>query len=536
VNQIRKKLEDRLSSFLTEEISFHKLVGSLIFTSLFLYGMKIFNFLLSIDEEFHSTVTSPDASWIFQGRWGMYLLNAIFFPFAILPVIPISFAILFYSVGTLLIFRLFSPKQGIIDYLCAAISLAFPSLIFIFSFSTISYGIGFGVFTVALAYWFLEQKRYAFDAVAILLFAFSIAIYQSLLLLILSVFFFGILVKSVGLQTKTAPVSARSLFNETKRFGTILFLSLGTYVLIQKLFLLVNDRHIEYIDGFVHDDFLKHPFLIFQKSLQEMSRWIFVGKSGVYLTRLYSLAALMIFCILVVLTKIYKLAATTAIKVSLIFAFFFAIYSPFLLHLLNRGEMPIRTLISLPFTVAAITYLGFQYANRTGKVLIVLFSVFVLFRFSVVVNRYQNATNMALEADRIFATQVMARIDALPLKPGIRYPFEMVGFLSRNTSNVFLKNETIGTSFFEWDQGNPSRAMTFMSLLGYDRLEGASNEKRLELVPLTRSMPMWPAAGSVSIVDRTIILKLGEYSGYQRMLICLANKKDPKCLEDSFAQ
>ncbi|MCJ7695316.1 MAG: glucosyltransferase domain-containing protein [Anaerolineaceae bacterium] len=51
------------------------------------YGFELFNFNLSIDEEVHAFYTNPDV-WIREGRWGIYLMRKIFFPYAILPFMP----------------------------------------------------------------------------------------------------------------------------------------------------------------------------------------------------------------------------------------------------------------------------------------------------------------------------------------------------------------------------------------------------------------------------------------------------------------
>jgi hypothetical protein len=516
--------------FINDEIPFGRLLNSLIITSFFIYGLKIFSFLLSIDEELHATRNTPFMDWIWQGRWGMFLLNKCFFPFAILPVMPISFAIFFYILGTTLLFRLFSSKLTIISYFAVALSLAFPSLIFIFSFSSISYGIGFGVFLVGLAFVAREQRRFRWDCLAAALFCFSIAIYQSLLLLILSIFLLSWVGKSIKRTATERPVDFREILNDSTRFSITMVAACLVYLAIQKFLLFELNLQIQYVDGFFHPaDLLMNPWLIFNKSLVDLFSWLITGRNEVYIDRLTSFSWLIRLCISLVLYKIVRQRSSWVTRLILIFFFVCSIYAPFILHLLNRGEMPARSLIALPFVAATIIYLGFQSSNRSLRILILLMSAFVLFRFGVIDNRYQNATNVALEADRLLANRIIDRMDHLNLPSTTTHPFELVGFLARDKSFIFLKKETLGASFFEWDAGNPGRVISFLKILGYTKLKGLSYQERLSLVPYTKEMPSWPADGSLKTIKGVIVLKLGEYSDYQKFTICEGLNKAPNC-------
>jgi len=52
-----------------------------------------------------------------------------------------------------------------------------------------------------------------------------------------------------------------------------------------------------------------------------------------------------------------------------------------------------------------------------------------------------------------------------------------------------------------------------MSLLGYSNLTPADYGVRKALMPIVQAMPIWPAAGSVRIVDGTILVRLGQEPG-----------------------
>jgi hypothetical protein len=58
------------------------------------HGFELFNFNLTIDEEIHA-FSSQAYTWIAQGRWGMFLLNALLIPHPIIPFVPLFVALVF---------------------------------------------------------------------------------------------------------------------------------------------------------------------------------------------------------------------------------------------------------------------------------------------------------------------------------------------------------------------------------------------------------------------------------------------------------
>ena len=67
---------------------------------------------------------------------------------------------------------------------------------------------------------------------------------------------------------------------------------------------------------------------------------------------------------------------------------------------------------------------------------------------------------------------------------------------------------TGGSSFFEWDGGNPERMIDYMRLIGFTNLVLPTAAERPHL-PLFQTMPVWPAEGSVRLANGIILVKLG---------------------------
>ncbi|RMR10915.1 hypothetical protein ALP90_200000 [Pseudomonas amygdali pv. ulmi] len=64
-------------------------------------------------------------------------------------------------------------------------------------------------------------------------------------------------------------------------------------------------------------------------------------------------------------------------------------------------------------------------------------------------------------------------------------------------------------SFFDWDNGNISRILSYLKIQGYPNLYAADDNTRKTLKPVFMSMPAWPAPGSVIKINDTYLVKLG---------------------------
>ena len=60
----------------------------------------------------------------------------------------------------------------------------------------------------------------------------------------------------------------------------------------------------------------------------------------------------------------------------------------------------------------------------------------------------------------------------------------------------------------------------FLQLMGYPVLRPLPVQDRAKLIPVSAEMTIWPATGSVMIVDDVVIVKFGPYSAMQRQDIC----------------
>ncbi len=109
---------------------------------------------------------------------------------------------------------------------------------------------------------------------------------------------------------------------------------------------------------------------------------------------------------------------------------------------------------------------------------------------------------------------------------------DVIGYYERSETSITPKIETIGASFFEWDQGNVYRIVYFLNLLGYSDLRAMPPERRGDFTQIGNAMPTWPENGSILIVDDSVLVKFGPYSYAQIQYIC-SERNIPNFCESS---
>ena len=103
-------LDLKILSYLQKNLS---VILLLVVIALAAYGFELFNFTLTIDEEYASLFTGLEDWKLSIGRWGNYLLGALI-PMAIIPFVPLSLALIFQIIAVLLILDTFQicDKKG----------------------------------------------------------------------------------------------------------------------------------------------------------------------------------------------------------------------------------------------------------------------------------------------------------------------------------------------------------------------------------------------------------------------------------------
>ena len=124
---------------------------------------------------------------------------------------------------------------------------------------------------------------------------------------------------------------------------------------------------------------------------------------------------------------------------------------------------------------------------------------------------YQARTSVVQQQDQALAAQLQRDI-LHHLPPHVPQPVRLdFGGLKRPAliyPEVF--STTGGYSFFEWDQGHPERMVRYLNLLGYGPYQHVYVHEHEALKQVYRTMPTWPAEGSIRIIDDIIAVKLSD--------------------------
>lgn len=491
----------------------------------FIYGMELFGFNLSIDEELWGEATEREQlhlHWLRSGRWFWYLLSGWVIPYPIVPTFPLALGLATYLLGCFLILSLWQPRFSLDHILAGLVLLAYPTLIFVLSYS-MNYGVGLGFLFVAVGMT-LQMSRGSPGSLILAggFYALALASYQSLIFVAPTIFLVANLKFALSRSAADLPLS-RYFLRQGVRLCLALLIGVLLYYGVWKLLLWLSREAPEYIlDTYWHPEaLLKHPSRIFHRVYQYMLGVYVSGDADFYIDPIRSLPMLLLLSTAALGFAIARARLGRAEKFLCLFLLLCLYWVPFLLHFINNGEMPVRSLVSLPLVVAGILYLGLANAGGLWKRLLQIVSLFAILEFSIIDLRLQNATHLALEADRAFGARLLERIDqAVARNKETPWFIEFVGYHAFPETSLRVKREHIGASFFAWDMGNTYRMTAFLKVLGLRKLYPAPEEKRRTLMPMTAGLTIWPDEGSVRVIGDTVVVKLGDYSQGQLELLC----------------
>ncbi|MBI5293986.1 MAG: glucosyltransferase domain-containing protein [Chloroflexi bacterium] len=505
-----------LQAYLSENVV---LIFALAAVALAAYGFELFNFNITIDEEAHATYSVPTLDWIRQGRWGMYLLTRYLIPYTIIPFVPLFVALLFHLAAILLLLRSWRVQSRLEQLAVGTVAMAFPLMAYIYSFSTINFGVGIGLFCIALSVYIFDRASGMRRLLAFVPATFAIAIYQVFIPALVGAYLVYIL--SVELRAKKAvPVNLIMI-------AGVHVLAVIVYYLLHQFAILVAfpaSPYYTYIaDQFNISYLIAHFSEVTDRVFISTMMPVYFGGEKAYSLENGAIGALMVVSLAGLFINILR---TTAIsygrKVFLIALSLGLLILPFGIGLLTQGLILYRSLVALPVVISGVVMLGMLNSPGIFRKLVALLTVYCVFQFVMSANHLSAASHLSLQADRSLATTLIGRIEEAQTQAGgrdLRY-MEIVGYYDRPSTNLIPEMETLGMSYFEIAEGNVNRILLFLQTLGYSGLEPLPLARQAQLVDLAESMPVWPDGGSVRVVDDVVLVKFGHYSATQKRIIC----------------
>jgi len=503
----------RLESFIRQNLS---LVICLLIVTVVVYGFELFNFNLTIDEEVHATFTGPTTDWLMQGRWGMYVLNRILLPFSVIPFVPLSLALLFHISAIVLLVNIWGNQSRLEKIITGTICLAYPGIAYVYTFSTINYGIGFGFLCCALSLWLFVKQRDSKWYYAIIPATFATSIYQGMIPAIIAVF----LVYFIFLfLTESTPTG--------KKVGKFIIVILAAIILSQLIQLilikLTSLTESSYVSNYFNFQAITENAWQILKNLLHTMVQVYTGDKTIYSLQIWALELLLILSAVGFITKIFLSKVSNPRKLTAFLLYVALIMTPFLSGVLMNGYYAMRFLVALSFVIPGIIALGVSIKSSPYRLLLSIAAVFCLLQFAMTTNHLFGSSHLALQSDRLLGERLIERIDQamdeVNRQGAVKY-IEIIGYYDYPESDLIVEKETFGASFFQWDEGNVWRVIMFLDTLGYDQLTALPSGRRSSFINVATAMPDWPADGSVKVEEDTVILKFGPYSNLQKFSIC----------------
>jgi len=490
-------------------------IFALAFAALCTYGFELFNFNITIDEEIHASYPGIVSDWVPMGRWGMYLLNRLLFPHTtVIPFVPLFFGLVFHVGAILLMLSAWNVKLIKDQILVGFIGITFPTMAYMYSFSIINYGIGFGYFCIGLSLFVYAKNNNRARFVSILPAALAIAIYPGFIPALVSAFLIFLINKWIGKKN----ISKDEIFD----VSGIIIGAIILYFIIHKSINLIVTVPLTYnVSQYFNIDHLLNDFSSVLIKTLGTAKQAYLGEKTIYAISITSLTYLLGLSLIGLGINLFGLKTSSINKTILALLSVSLLFLPFAAGLLMRGIIQPRFMLALPIVCMGIILLGIN-KNRLFQVALVLFSTLVFIQFITATNHLFASSHLALQSDRLVASQLIERIESAKAEVGttnVNY-LEVVGYYSRPSTLLIPKTGTIGASFFEWDQGNIYRVVAFLRTLGYEDLVPLPVERRIKLIDLANSMPVWPEKGSVKIIEDIVLVKFGPYSYRQKLLLC----------------
>lgn len=506
-----KKAEAQLS-FLTADIiqkfSIHEFVAFVVM-ALFLNLYPLSNFLLSIDDEF--IAYDPYKKWLTVGRWTAALIDRYVFPQPIIPYVPYAFFSICLALAYIFLIWAHNLPRDFRIYLAMLVFITYPIWQFIGSFDGILPAIGVGVVLVALSGLLLActRKRWLGDAhfltsiiLQVVMVTVAIGAYQSFLLMYLGVGF-GIVLTGMLRDRDPLGVVLRSAI---QILAVVVVSTLLYYIIAELAQWLTNISASTYLDSFLYTQLLFSDPLRFLRSYFVSEAFAYysgsISKFGVAFP---ASGIITLLSLLSVIVRIWH--EDVSRKLASVVLWSIVIATPFLFNVISI-VLPTRSLFPIAYAMWLMTILLLSEKRRLLLILNIVFVCFLILQ-SVNINGLYNARlSITQQSDRLLAADLYDRIAALDATFDRTQPIFIDVYGKTDNHLLYPGPGTIGSSFFSWDDGRPTRMVTFMRLLGYSNLNVLPDDQRLKLTPYFEKMPAWPATGCVQKVDGVYLIKL----------------------------
>lgn len=182
---------------------------------------------------------------------------------------------------------------------------------------------------------------------------------------------------------------------------------------------------------------------------------------------------------------------------------------------LGGGFLVVRILAAISIFFAGAVLIYYVVGSKIEKLFVTVFVIFSVFYHGSVATRQFMAGYYTLESDKTVANLILSRV--YDIAPGFytgRISIAFIGNLDYGKrSPLRIQNEeTLGGSFWQWDNGNPNRMLNFMRIMNGlpMRARLAEGDDYQKAKDYSNSMPTWPNKESVKLHKGVVIVKFSD--------------------------
>lgn len=503
------------------------MLGAFVFC-LACFWLMLTNYSLTIDEETWINGTTSPQAWISQGRFGITLLDMIFFPDGSYPPIAGDWlaVCLWFLSGPVFLYSLrrYFPQPG--GLACFVFCAYFSSLPFttgeILSYSMFNIQIAIAMLCTAVCCLLLScrPRKCLFLCGLVLLFA-ALSVYQTFINV-----FITWCSACLFLDVERGGFCKENLRCYTCRLSlgllaTLLYAGVS-YLLNQKL--MANSGYLSenYIGWTRHSN----PFIALFMTLANVVRVSFsipmmdhfiYGGAAICLTT--------VLFILILLRKTVLLKSVFGFSLPLTGALLAA--SPFALFIaLGTHNTPGRSLLGLSLLGATQwMYILSQPLSPKKDRGIRLLMTAVLVYNAVAMNRLFFDSIKLYQYDRETTQAIIRDMEALDIDYTGK-PVVFIGMYDTHPEETLAFSGSTGGSFWNWDDGSNDRMVNFMQAEGYS-VRHSSPAQRQQALAMTNSMSPWPGQNSITDAGGFVVAFFSEptENWYQNNRIVASGKR-----------
>lgn len=486
------------------------------------YGFLIFHFGFSIDtEDIIQKQMTFYKGWIGINRYGLVLTKAIFGLLTPIPGYTI-FLMVLTTLGYSIVWTYFwdyikgfSNGGFKYNWIFSVVFISAVPMVELVSFQCQSFEIAFtmllcGVSLLFQWKWINGNGRKWYLLCSVLTGVWCFASYQAFVALYISATLAAFLVQYQNQETKVQkkPIKTSLILIMIFLLNYILYTSIGKCI-----------RAYFHIDAGAYTENMiqwgKVPANVIWNTLKEYMQEIIFAKT------IYWNWGYLFVCIGLLIITLKQLCIKKQLKdcyYAMVVVIF--LFSPFLLPIamgtapVVRGQLALPGVVAIGMQIIVDKLANFSILKKYKGWELFLVSVCFLFviRENITTdNRLLYTDYVVRQQENTLTSEIIEKIEALDKTDETK--ITILGNWSPTYNPSMLRGETLGYSFYEWDAtvpgGTQNRVINYWRALGYN-YNGSSPEQIEQAEETAKTMPSWPADGSVKKEGNNIIVKLSE--------------------------